>query len=62
MLINGLCTIFWMLEKRLHVLKFKVNCLYGTAYSWKIVYNQLISIKVYVYVLINVMMNCVKIL
>ena len=45
-----------------HLLKFKVNCLYGTAYSWKIVYNQLISIKVYVYVLINVMMNCVKIL
>ena len=63
MLINGLCTIFWMLEKHVHLLKFKVNCLYGTAYSWKIFYNQLIAYKsICIYVLINVMMNCVKIL
>ena len=27
MLINGLCTGFWMLEKHVHLLKFKVNCL-----------------------------------
>ena len=54
-----------MLEKHVHLLKFKVNCLYGTAYSWKIFYNQLIEYmnkSICIYVLINVMMNCVTIL